>query len=435
MQSETAYRAREHGRAEMLRPSSVRWWIFSFIALLTAINLADRTAIAIAMPTIAHEFGLRPFMQGMIMSAFFWTYAFMQIPGGILIDRIGPSRIVAAAAFGWGLFQGAMMFAWNGIALLFLRLALGVAEAPMFPAGGKLNALWLAPSERGRGAVIMDGGNYLGAAFGGIAISWLILALGSWRLAFGTAGIATIALSAAAWLLLRDDPSRHPAVNAAELAAITADAPKATPSVQVRFRVSRSATASVMLGRFGWAMINFGLLTWGPSYLTQARHLDLRQMGAASFYIFGAGCVGALSAGFASDALQRRGFGRSTVLKTLLASSGLGVLAAFLLLPRVANPGTAITLLAGTYFLVGWGSLYWSFPALLGAPHAAGVVGALMNFAGSVGGIVVPIVAGILLQRTGSYDAVLLMFASCAALYICGTLLIPFHRAAAERSG
>ena len=432
MRDETTYQAMDRSQVAAPRASTVRWWIFGFIAILTAINLADRTAISIGMPTIAHDFALRPFMQGMIMSAFFWTYALMQIPGGILIDRVGPSRVVTAAALGWGLFQGAMMFATGGAALLVLRLALGVAEAPMFPAGGKLNVLWLAPSERGRGAVIMDGGNYLGAALGGVAISWLILALGSWRLAFGTAGIVTIALSGAAWLLLRDDPSRHPSVNAAELATITADAPKAGPGAQVPFRVSRGATASVMVGRLGWAMINFGLLTWGPSYLTQVRHLDLRQMGAASFLIFGTGCMGALFAGFASDALQRRGLGRSLVLKTLLCISGLGIIAAFLLLPHVANPGTAVALLATTYFLVGWGSLYWSFPALLGAPRAAGMVGALMNLAGSVGGIAVPLLAGALLQLTGSYDAVLLMFACCAGVYICGTLLIPFGRATVE---
>jgi MFS transporter, ACS family, D-galactonate transporter len=432
MRDETTYRAMDRSQVAALHPSSVRWWIFGFIAVLTAINLADRTAISIGMPTIAHDFALRPFMQGMIMSAFFWTYALMQIPGGILIDRVGPSRIVAAAAFGWGLFQGAMMFATGGLALVALRLALGAAEAPMFPAGGKLIALWLAPSERGRGAVIMDGGNYLGAALGGIAIAWLILAFGSWRLAFGTAGIVTILASAVSLLLLRDQPSRHPAVNAAELAVISADAPQAAAAVANRLRIPRAATAAIMLGRLGWAMINFGLLTWGPSYLTQARHLDLRQMGAATFLIFGAGCIGALSAGFASDALQRRGFVRGAVLKSLLCISGLGVIAAFLLLPHVAAPGTAVALLVGTYFLVGWGSLYWSFPALLGAPRVAGIVGALMNFAGSAGGIAVPILAGALLQRTGSYDAVLIMFACCTALYIGGTLLIPFDRIAAE---
>jgi len=412
----------------LVRPSAVRWQIFAFIAALTVINLTDRTAIAIGMPTIAHEFALPPFTQGLILSAFFWTYALMQIPGGWLIDRIGPSRIIGGATLLWGFFQGVTMFATGSVSLLGLRLGLGVAEAPLFPAGGKLNALWLAPQERGRGAVIMDSGSYLGAALGGLLISWLILTLGSWRLAFGLAGLATMGLGLLALRILHDDPRSHPRVNAAELRTITTAAPATGPGAPCVALVARRGVVAIMAGRLGWAMINFGLLTWGPSYLTQARGLDLKQMGMASFAIFGAGCLGALGAGFLSDRLQQRGAPRNMVLKTMLGLSGLAVLGAFLALPHVTSAVMAIWLLAGTYFMVGWGSLYWSFPALLAQPAAAGMVGGLMNFAGSVGGIIVPILAGAILQRSGSYNAVLLMFAGCAALYVCGTLLIPFGR-------
>ena len=175
-------------------------------------------------------------------------------------------------------------------------------------------------------------------------------------------------------------------------------------------------------------MITFGLLTWGPSYLAQARGLDLKQLGGATFLIFGAGFLGSLTAGFLCDGLLARGFARAAVLRTMLVLSGLALCGAFLLLPHVSGSGAAVALLAAACFMLCWGSLYWSLPVLL-APGRAGLLGGLMNMAGSCGGIAVPVLAGSLLQWTGRYDPVLLMFACCAGLYILGTLMIPLGSA------
>lgn len=409
-------------------PTRTRWRVFAFLGVLTVINLADRTSLSVGMPTIARELGLSPATQGLILSSFFWTYAPLQVPGGWLIDRLGPSRIIAGCTLLWGLFQTLAMLTTSGLTLLLTRLGLGAAEAPLFPAGGKLIAFWLSPMERGRGAVMMDSGSYLGAALGGITIAWLIYALDSWRLAFGIAGIVTIALGLIALWYLRDDPGRHPAVNEAELAQIRAADPAVHSGPVSGRTISARVVAAVMLGRLGWAMMNFGLLTWGPSYLAQARGLDLKQMGSATLVIFGAGFLGSLTSGFLSDALQKRGLQRSLVLKVLLSISGLATLAAFMMLPRVADPVAAVLLLAATDFMLCWGSLYWSFPAMLAPPEKAGLVGGLMNFAGSSGGIAIPMIAGLILQVTGAYTVVLYFFAGCAALYMLGTLLIPFSR-------
>ncbi|WP_288472537.1 MFS transporter, partial [uncultured Pseudomonas sp.] len=137
-----------------LQASRVRWRIFAIIFGLTVINLVDRVSLSIAMPTIAREFQLTPATQGLILSSFFWAYALLQIPGGWLIDRYGPRRVIGWSTGLWGVFQTLAAFATGGLSLIFARVALGAAEAPLFPAGGKLNSLWLASSERGRGAVL-----------------------------------------------------------------------------------------------------------------------------------------------------------------------------------------------------------------------------------------------------------------------------------------
>jgi ACS family D-galactonate transporter-like MFS transporter len=408
------------------RRSAVRWRIFGILFVLTVLNLVDRASLSIAMPAIASEFELSPATQGLILSSFFWTYALMQIPGGYLIDRLGPRWVVAGSTFFWGIFQTLATCTTSGLSLMATRLGLGASEAGLFPSGGKLCALWLAPKERSRGAVLMDSGGPLGAALGGIIISWLIAVLGSWRLAFLVTGLATIVLSYVAWHYLRDKPADHPGVNAAELAHIQAI--EATSNFVAGSRENRMPSTrtiiSLGLGRASWAMIYFGLLTWGPSYLSTERGLDLKQMGAATFFIFLAGAIGSLSGGFLADALQHLGMRRSVVLKSMLAVSGLVTMAAFLLLPTITQPLSAIALLALTAFMLMWGSLYWSFPAILAGPGKVGLMGGMMNFAGSIGGISVPIVVGLLLQSTGDYLAVLQFFAACAGVFILGSQVI-----------
>jgi len=244
-------------------PTRTRWRIFAVIFALTVINLVDRTALPIAMPTIADEFAMSSTMQGVVLSAFFWSYALLQVPGGWLIDRLGPRAVISGATALWGLFQTLAAATTSGLSLLLTRVGLGVAEAPMFPAGAKLNSLWLAPRERGRGAVLMDCGGPLGAAIGGITIAWLIVTLGSWRLAFVVAGAVTVALGLVAWRYLRDDPADHPGVNEAELAHIrTADADVEEPARDGARRLPPRSLAGLLLGRASWAMIFFGLLTW-----------------------------------------------------------------------------------------------------------------------------------------------------------------------------
>lgn len=420
-----------HDAASSTHATSVRWRIFGVVFLITLINLVDRISLSIAMPTIAKEFALSPAMQGLVLSSFFWSYALLQIPGGWLIDKLGPRKVVAGATVLWGLFQTLMGAATGGMSMLLLRVGLGGAEAPLFPAGSKLNALWLSRKERARGAVLMDAGSPLGAAIGGLAISNLILMFGSWRTAFVVAGLATIACGWLAWRYLRDDPAKHPGVNGAELAHIHDGAPPASKAMhasQDNAPLPLRSTIAMCVGRMSWAMIFFGLLTWGPSYLTQARGLSLSQIGAATFFIFLAGALGSLSGGFLCDALCGMNLSRGKVVKTMIAVSGIATLAVFAALPTITSPVVAVAVLCGASFLLMWGSLYWSLPSLLASPGRVGLLGACMNCAGSVGGISIPLITGFILQRTGSFDAVLHFYGACALVYIFGSIAIDLRR-------
>lgn len=417
------------------KASNVRWLVFGVIFLLVVINLIDKISLSIAMPTIAKEFDLSPETQGLILSSFFWAYALLQIPGGWLIDKYGPRKIITGSTVLWGVFQTLAAFSTGGISLLVTRFMLGAAEAPLFPSGGKLNASWLSSRERGRGAVIMDCGGPLGAALGGIIIAYMIASIGSWRIVFAIAGIVTVLLGFVSWKFLRDTPQEHNSVNPAELQLIAGHSGQQTESavdseaVLAGVGVSFGSLAAILCGRAAWAMMFFGLLTWGPSYLAQARGFDIKGIGNATFIIFLCGTFGSLCGGFISDFLVKKGIAQRVALKSVLTVSGLSTLIAFSLLPSMTDPVIAIAALSIAAFFLMWGSLYWSFPALLAPKSKVGLVGGIMNMAGSVGGIAVPILVGIILGYSNqNYDNVLLFFAGCSIAYILGTLSIKLSK-------
>jgi ACS family D-galactonate transporter-like MFS transporter len=421
---------------ETTRRTSVRWRIFLLILLLVAINYVDRASLSVAMPVISEEFGIDAATQGIILSSFFWTYALMQIPGGWLADRYRPRVIIAGATILWGGFQALAALATGVLGLLLARLGLGLAEGPIFPVSAKLNALWLPAKERGRGAVIIDGGAPLGTAFGGLIIAALIVAFGSWRTAFVVAGLGTVAAGVFAYWYIRDNPREHPSANEAEAQYIEREHAKEdelltagqTGRTDVIGFLNFRSFWGMLLGWVGFNLVFYGLVAWAPTYLAQARGLSLAAIGGATFIIFGAGFVGEIVGGFLSDHWKERGGAPNIVMRTVLGISGLLTTLSTFLLAFVSSPVAAVALLASTLFFLRWGGLYWSIPPTLTDRGRVGVLGGIMNFAGNVAGILVPIVVGVIVQVTGSYFLALMFFSASGVLYLISSLTIDYSR-------
>ncbi|WP_245475665.1 MFS transporter [Bradyrhizobium sp. Leo170] len=291
------------GATGAVRPTGVRWNIFLLMLFLISINYIDRASLSVAMPLISKEFDIDPAMQGLILSSFFWTYAAMQIPGGLLADHYKPRIVIALATIFWGAFQAIAAVATNWWVLLLTRLGLGASEAPIYPAGGKLNAIWMTQNERGRGATLLDGGAPLGAALGSIVIAWLIAAFDSWRTAFVIAGVGTMLCGLWAWYYIRNEPREHPSLNEAEaryLEQAHALEDAATPPSSGGSWMAYFRFRSVWCMCLGWMFFNttfYGLLTWMPTYLFKVHNFDIKVLGGASFIIFFAGFAANWSAG------------------------------------------------------------------------------------------------------------------------------------------
>ncbi len=408
----------------------VRWKIFLLMLLLISINYIDRASLSVAMPLIGKEFELDPAMQGLILSSFFWTYAFMQVPGGMLADRYKPRIVIAAATIGWGFFQAIAAASTSWIMLALTRLGLGATEAPIYPAGGKLNAMWMTQTERARGATLLDGGAPLGAALGSVVIAALIGTLNSWRMAFLVAGIGTVLCGVWAWWYIRNTPREHPTANEMEVRYIEeAHAREDAQSLQgsggrwtafFRYR-------SVWCMCLGWMFFNtvfYGLLTWLPNYLFKVHGFNIQTLGGASFIIFFSGFVGELVGGWIGDSWRARGGRPNQVFRTLFGVAAVLTTVSIFSVAYVKEPIAVVGLLSTTLFFLRWCGMYWAIPSILATRDRAGFLGGCMNLGGNIAGISVPIIVGFIVQITGSYFLALMFFAAAGvALLICSSAI------------
>jgi ACS family D-galactonate transporter-like MFS transporter len=404
------------------RPTSVRWRIFLIMLLLTAINYIDRASLSVALPLISSEFQIPPALEGLMLSAFFWSYALMQIPGGMLLDRFQTRRVIVIATVAWGAFQALAAGAHNWIMLLITRMGLGIAESPIMPAGAKLNGAWLTPNERGRGAVLVDGGAPLGSAFGAIIIAGLIGWFDSWRIAFVIAGIGTMLAGVLAWKYIRNHPREHPGVNAAELAHITegnikVSQPGAVTSVPFKELLKDRSVLAMFAGYCCILSVFYGLLTWMPSYLHQTHGLNISSMGGATFLIFMCGFVGELVGGASPNLVMRSMFSGSALVAALC----------MLAVAYASEASKAIGLLCVAMFFIRWCGMYWCIPSILGGTSKTGVLAGTMNFCGNMAGVIVPILIGLIVQFTGSYFLVLIFFVVMAMLLAIFSSLIDYR--------
>ncbi|MFL9909217.1 MFS transporter [Paraburkholderia sp. RL17-337-BIB-A] len=406
--------------------TAVRWKIFFVILSLVSLNYLDRASISVAMPLIATEFHLSPALQGLIMSMFFWSYALMQIPGGMLADRYKPRVVIATATVIWGVCQTLVAACTNTAGLILTRLGLGLAEAPLNPSSGKLNGIWLTPNERGRGAALLDGGAPLGAAIGSLIIATLIGWTGSWRLAFVVTGVVTILAGLFAWRFIRNSPRDHGGVSQAEAEYIELanqsdiDDEANLPPAQAINLLKHRTPWLMFLGYMFSNVVFFGLLTWMPNYLSKVHGFDIRQMGGASFVIFMTGFAGDLFGGWSADKLMSSGMAPNKVMRTLLGVASAVTTVAIFSVAFTTGPVVTVVLLSITLFFQRWTGLYWSMPAMLTTRRRSGLLGSVMNLGGQVGGVVVPLAIGLIVQLTGSYFIALMVFTGAGiGLFIC----------------
>ena len=415
----------------------MRWIpVLALVAVGTMINYLDRTVLGVAAPALTRDLGLSAAQMGLVFSAFSWSYALLQIPGGIFLDRFGTRITYTIAVVFWSLCTAAMGAVRSLPALILTRIGVGVFEAPCFPANSRILAVWFPQQERARANSIYSFGQYVGLGFLSVPLFWFTARFG-WRLLFYAVGGAGVVFGAIWWLLYRD-PANSAIVNRAELDHIEAGGGGEYKGQPVSFKwrhigalLRCRQVVGASIGQFGGNSTQVFFVTWFPTYLVTARGMTFIQAGLMTSLPYIGASVGVLVGGQISDAILER-TGSANLARKLPIVGGMllaSTIVAANYVPADRN-GLVILIMSIAFFGQGMTNLGWTVVSDIAPKKLIGLTSGIFNFSANMAGILTPLVIGIAFQLTGSFVGPLAYIAVVALIgaFSYSVILGDIHR-------
>lgn len=386
-----------------------RWRIAWLLGFGVLVNYFDRVNLSVSHASLYAAFGMSDITFGYLSGAYNWTYALCQLPVGVLLDKFGVRRIGRVSSFLWSIasFGAAVSTGLNG--LFAARLLLGVGEAPTFPANAKAVGSWFVSKERSLATAIFDAAAKFASGIG-VPIIGIILLKAGWRWSFAITGVISLLYFILFWHTYRD-PDEDLKLTGCERRYIAEKiSPAETEDIQSPVRTSlgnllrQRKVLGLALGFGAYNYVFYLLLTWLPSYLSFALHIDLLHsfLYTSAPWLF-ATATDVVIGGWLVDTLIRRGWNANRVRKIILiggTACGLGILGA-------ANAHSASRALIWISISIGGlaaaSPVGWSIPSLIASRENVGKVGGIINFSNQISGIAAPVITGYLVTAHRSF--------------------------------
>jgi MFS transporter, ACS family, D-galactonate transporter len=386
-----------------------RWRIAWLLGFGVLVNYFDRVNLSVSHGALHEAFGISTITFGYLLSAYSWSYALLQLPSGLLLDRFGVRRVGLISTILWSVASFAAAIS-TGIAGFFAaRLLLGIGEAPTFPGNAKAIGYWFPGQERSLATAIFDAAAKFSSAIGVPIIGILLLHFG-WRWSFAATGIVSLIYFVLFYAFYRN-PSEDAFLSAAEREFIRRggaqpeDQVRASKGAPLGYLLRQRKVAGLALGFAAYNYSFFLLLTWLPSYLSAAQHIDLlHSVVYTSVPWLFATLTDLVVGGWMVDALIQRGFDANLIRQIVLIGGtalGLGILGA----AHARTPGVAlfwISLSLGG--LSAAAPVAWSIPSLIAPRESVGTVGGIINFCSQLSAIAAPIATGYIVYATKSFS-------------------------------
>lgn len=377
----------------------------------------DRSAISIALSYIGRDLHLSTATLGVVASAFFFSYALMQIPGGWLTDKFGTYRTIIVAISMWSLFTIMTGFAWSLTALIVIRILFGIGEGAYPSASLKQITEAFPYKQRSAATSGIISSNYVGAAIAPMIIAPIIATFG-WRVSFHLMGLIGVAFVIVYAVILR--PRRR---------AVAADKAGTIKRVSWKQILTNGMLWQFFLIVFGLSVITKGLDSWMPTYLLQARHINLAGISWMVPLPSIAAGVGAIVSGFI---LTKWFKGHE---KLMLAVTSLGATVLMFAMYKSTSLSAVIGFEIATYFFksLAFSGTFALFAELVGKEEYGSSVG-IVNFGGQLAGFIAPIVIGWLVTVfNGSYSAAFLFLVFAAALAFVSSISLNAKKVAEKK--
>ena len=411
----------------------IRYLIVLLLFIASTFSYGDRVVLSIAAVDVTRELHLDALRLGYLLSGFSWAYVCAQLPAGGLLDRFGSKGVYGAAIVGWSIcafLAGAIGYLPAVIAfyaLLAVRFVSGLAQAPVFPGNGRIVAAWFPASERGRASAIFNSSQYFSLVLFAPTMGWIVHRFG-WKQCFWFEGILGLAL-AILWFKSIYGVKTHPRISQAEIHYIesggglasldAAHRPQASALTwtAIGALLSNRMLLGIYLGQYCITTLTWFFLTWFPIYLNQARHISIVKVGLLSALPALCGFAGGILGGVLSDRLLRLGLSLTVARKVPIV---LGMLLAMTMIGcnYARSSLTVMILMSIAFFGKGIGALGWTVISDTSPKNLIGVNGGLFNLIGNLAGITTPIVIGLILKYTGSFQGALIFVAATALLAI-----------------
>ncbi len=394
------------GQVGPARATRVRLTVLVLMTAATMLNYLDRSVMGVAKPALTAELGIDAATMGFIFSAFSWTYALAQIPGGALLDRLGVRITYAGSLVLWSLATLAHGLTASVAGLFSARLALGLAEAPCYPSNSRLLNTWFPQAERASATGVYSIGQYVGLGFMIPVLGWIVATWG-WRSLFFIVGALGVVFGLIFFAVYRD-PAESKRVNQAEIDLIHAgETPYSGERVPFTLAnigrlLSKRQIAGASIGQFCGNSTLVFFLTWFPSYLADERGMDWIKSGFAASMPYIAASVGVLLGGIVSDRIIRR-TGSATLGRKLPIITGLLMTSTMIAANYVQDNTLVIAIMSVAFFGQGMVNLGWTLISDVAPKSMIGLTGGVFNLCANLAGIVTPIVIGLVVQWTGSF--------------------------------
>lgn len=385
-----------------------RWLIGLLLGIGVLINYFDRINLSVAAPQLKDAFHLTPAQMGLLFSAFFWPYALLQVPAGIILDRFGVTRVGRWGAFLWGLASAITAVSSGFLGIFAARAMLGVAEAPGFPVSSKATGYWFPRKERAMATAIFDAAAKFSNVIGVPLVAFVVVDYG-WRWGFGVTALLSFGYFLA-FLAIYRDPSQDRKLDPAELDHIRQGGatPEGTSNASVfgmlGYLLTKSKVWGLTIGFAAYGYSFYLFLTWLPGYLVHTMHMSILTSAGYAAIPWGVATVSDLVVGgWLIDHLIARGRDETRVRKGVLVAGmlfGLAVLGA----TQTTNPVWAIFWISiALGGLAAAAPVGWSLPSLIAPKGGVGTIGGIMNFVNNLMGVAAPIVTGYIVGATDSF--------------------------------
>jgi MFS family permease len=398
-----------------------RWSIAWLLGIGVLVNYFDRVNLSVAKDALHSEFGVSTVAFGYISSAFNWTYAALQLPMGVLLDRFGVRALGSLGAILWSVASFGAALSPGTRTFFGMRLLLGVGEAPTFPAYSKATGYWFPRQERSLATAMFDGAAKLGPAVAVLLVGVLTLRFG-WRLSFAATGLISFLYFLAFFFRYRD-PRNDPHLTPEERRYIVEGGaqpetrPLSDAGASLGYLLRQKKIIGLVTGMFAYNYSFYLLLYWMPTYFGTLHLSAFRSDVYTAIPWLVATATDLLIGGWLVDRLVHRGH-RETIVRqsVLVGGTAFGLAIAGAMFTHNAVIGMLwITLALGG--LSAAAPVGWSVPSLIAPRNSVGRVGGILNFGNQLSGICSPIVTGYLAGPQNSFTAA---FAVAAVLLLIG---------------